>query len=35
MLLGQIVEARCTQVVDTKCTYICKVDKRVLAKYFG
>ena len=35
MLLGQIAEARCTQVVNPKYTYICKVDKRVLASYFG
>jgi acetamidase/formamidase len=35
MLLGQIAEARCTQVVNPKYTYICKVDKRVLAGYFG
>jgi amidase len=35
MLLGQIAEARCTQVVNPKYTYICKVDKSVLAKYFG
>jgi len=35
MLLGQIAEARCTQVVNPKYTYICKVDKGVLAGYFG
>ena len=35
MLLGQIAEARCTQVVNPKYTYICKVDKGVLGKYFG
>ena len=35
MLLGQIAEARCTQVVNPKYTYICKVDKGVLASYFG
>ena len=35
MLLGQIAEARCTQVVNPKYTYICKVDKSVLARYFG
>ena len=32
MLLGQIAEARCTQVVNPKYTYICKVDKSVLAR---
>ena len=31
MLLGQIAEARCTQVVNPKYTYICKVSKAVLA----
>ena len=31
MLLGQIAEARCTQVVNPKYTYICKVDKSLLA----
>ncbi len=30
MLLGQIAEARCTQMVNPKFTYICKVDKRYL-----
>jgi amidase len=35
MLLGQIAEARCTQVVNPKYTYICKVNKSVLAHYFG
>ena len=35
MLLGQIAEARCTQVVNPKYTYICKVDKDILARYFG
>ena len=35
MLLGQIAEARCTQMVNPKYTYICKVDKGVLASYFG
>jgi acetamidase/formamidase len=33
MLLGQIAEARCTQVVNPKYTYICKVPKSVLASY--
>ena len=32
MLLGQIAEARCTQMVNPKYTYICKVDKRDLPK---
>jgi amidase len=35
VLLGQIAEARCTQVVNPKYTYICKVDKSLLARYFG
>jgi amidase len=35
MLLGQIAEARCTQVVNPKYTYICKVNKSLLAGYFG
>jgi len=35
MLLGQIAEARCTQVVNPKYTYICKVDKRIISGYFG
>jgi len=33
MLLGQIAEARCTQVVNPKYTYICKVSKDILARY--
>jgi amidase len=33
MLLGQIAEARCTQMVNPKYTYICKVSKDVLAAY--
>lgn len=33
MLLGQIAEARCTQVVNPKYTYICKVDKGILAAF--
>lgn len=33
MLLGQVAEARCTQVVNPKYTYICKVAKSVLAAY--
>ena len=32
MLLGQIAEARCTQMVNPKFTYICKVDKAILAQ---
>jgi amidase len=35
MLLGQIAEARCTQVVNPKYTYICKVNKSILSAYFG
>ena len=35
MLLGQIAEARCTQVVNPKYTYICKVNKALLASYHG
>jgi len=35
MLLGQIAEARCTQVVNPKYTYICKVNKSILSGYFG
>jgi len=31
MLLGQIAEARCTQMVNPKFTYICKVSKDVLS----
>ena len=30
MLLGQIAEARCTQMVNPKYTFICKVAKRHL-----
>jgi acetamidase/formamidase len=30
MLLGQIAEARCTQMVNPKYTYICKVAKKYL-----
>ena len=32
MLLGQVAEARCTQMVNPKYTYICKVHKDVLAQ---
>ncbi|UFZ04236.1 hypothetical protein LQG66_34460 [Bradyrhizobium ontarionense] len=35
MLLGQIAEARCTQVVNPKYTYICKTNKAVLVGYHG
>ena len=35
MLLGQIAEARCTQMVNPKYTYICKVDKNIISSYFG
>lgn len=35
MLLGQVAEARCTQVVNPKYTYICKVDKGILAALKG
>jgi acetamidase/formamidase len=33
MLLGQIAEARCTQMVNPKYTYICKVPKKYLPGY--
>ena len=33
LLLAQIAEARCTQVVNPKYTYICKVPKTVLAAF--
>ncbi len=33
MLLGQIAEARCTQMVNPKFTYICKVSKDILQAY--
>jgi acetamidase/formamidase len=32
MLLGQIAEARCTQMVNPKYTYICKVNKKFLQR---
>jgi len=32
MLLGSVAEARCTQMVNPKFTYICKVRKDLLAK---
>lgn len=33
MLLGQIAEARCTQVVNPKYTYVCTVAKEILAAF--
>jgi amidase len=33
MLLGQVAEARCTQMVNPKYTYICKIAKSVLDQY--
>ncbi len=33
MLLGQIAEARCTQMVNPKYSYICKVPKSLLASF--
>ena len=33
MLLGQIAEARCTQVVNPKYTYVCKVSKDILKSF--
>ncbi len=33
MLLGQIAEARCTQMVNPKYTYICKVPKKYLPRH--
>lgn len=33
MLLGQIAEARCTQAVNPKYTYICKVSKSILSDF--
>jgi hypothetical protein len=30
LLLGQVAEARCTQVVNPKYTYIAKIAKRYL-----
>ncbi|NTB97346.1 acetamidase [Agrobacterium tumefaciens] len=35
MLLGQVAEARCTQVVNPKYTYICKIEKSILERYHG
>jgi amidase len=35
VLLGKIAEARCTQVVNPKYTYICKVNKDLLSQYHG
>jgi amidase len=31
MLLGQVAEARCTQFVNPKFTYVCKINKRYLS----
>ncbi len=33
MLLGQVAEARCTQVVNPKYTSVCEVPKALLAKF--
>ncbi|UDL94054.1 acetamidase/formamidase family protein [Lichenihabitans sp. PAMC28606] len=33
LLLAQIAEARCTQMVNPKYTYICKVSKEILAQF--
>ena len=30
LLLGQVLEARCTQFVDPEYTYICKIQKEFL-----
>ncbi len=35
MLLGQVAEARCTQMVNPKYTYICKINKDYLPKGAG
>lgn len=32
-LLAQIAEARCTQVVNSKYTYICKVPEPILSAF--
>ena len=31
--LAQVAEARCTQMVNPKYTYICKISKEILAAY--
>jgi amidase len=33
MLLGQVAEARCTQMVNPKYTYICKFPKKYLPRH--
>ena len=33
LLLAQVAEARCTQMVNPKYSYICKVEKGILAAY--
>ena len=33
LLLGQIAEARCTQMVNPKYSYICTIRKDILACY--
>lgn len=35
MLLGQVAEARATQLVNPKYTYVCKIDKRYLGRTSG
>ena len=31
LLLGQVAEARCTQMVNPHFTYVCKISKRYLS----
>lgn len=33
MLLGQVAEARCTQMVNPKYSYICKIEKALIENY--
>ena len=33
LLLAQVAEARCTQMVNPKYSYICKIEKDILAAY--
>lgn len=33
LLLAQIAEARCTQMIDPKYTYVCKVPKAILSGF--
>ena len=33
LLLAQVAEARCTQMVNPKYSYICKISKEILAAY--